>query len=40
VVLRDMIWWHGGNELKLDLVILVVFSNLNDAMLLKGAGRV
>ena len=34
VVLRDVVSGHGGNGLELDLVILDVFSNLNDSMIL------
>ena len=32
VALRDMVSGHGGGGLGLDLMILVVFSNLNDSM--------
>ena len=34
VALRDMISRHGGDGLGLDWMILVVFSNLNDALIL------
>jgi len=34
VALRDVVRGHGGDELGLDLVILDLFSNLNDAMIL------
>ena len=32
VALRDMVIGHGGDGLELDLVILEIFSNLNDYM--------
>ena len=32
--LRDMVSGHGGDGLGLDLMILVVFSNLNVSMTL------
>jgi len=32
VALRDMVSGHGGDGLELDLVILEIFSNLNDYM--------
>ena len=32
VALRDVVSGHGGGGLGLDLVILEVFSNLNDSM--------
>ena len=32
--LTDMVSRQGGDELKLDLVILVVFSNLSISMIL------
>ena len=32
VALRDMVSKHGGDGLGLGLVILEVFSNLNDSM--------
>ena len=34
VVLKDMVSGHGGDGLSLDLMILVVFSNLNDSVVL------
>ena len=34
VALRDVVSGHGGGGLGLDLVILEVFSRLNDAMIL------
>ena len=34
VALRDVVSGHGGGGLGLDLVILELFSNLNDCMLL------
>ena len=33
VAQRDMASGHGGDRLGLDFVILVVFSNLNDSMI-------
>ena len=33
VTLRDLVSGHGRNELELDM-ILVIFSNLNDSMIL------
>ena len=35
VVLKDMVSWHCGDGLVLDLVILEVFSNLNNSMILR-----
>ena len=32
VALRDTVSGHGGDELGMDKVILVVFSNCNDSM--------
>ena len=32
VAMRDMVNGHGGNGLGLDLMILELFSNLNDSM--------
>ena len=32
VALRNMVNGHGGNGLGLDLMILELFSNLNDSM--------
>ena len=34
VALRNMISGHGGDGLGLDLVILQLFSNLNDSVIL------
>ena len=34
VALRDMVSGHGGDGLVLDLMLLVVFSNLNDSVIL------
>jgi len=34
VVLRDVVSGHGGDGLVVGLGILVVFSNLNDSMIL------
>ena len=34
VALRDVVSGHGGSGLGLGLVILEVFSNLNDSMIL------
>ena len=34
VVLRDMVSEHGGDELGLGLVIIEVFSNLNNSVIL------
>jgi len=34
VALSDMVGGHGGGGLWLDWMILVVFSNLNDSMIL------
>ena len=34
MALRDMVSEHGGGRLGLDLVVLVVFPNLNDSMIL------
>ena len=34
VALRDMVSGHGGDELMLVLMIFVVFSNLNDSVIL------
>jgi len=34
VVLGDVVPGHGGDGLGLGLVILTVFSNINDAMIL------
>ena len=40
VVLRDMVSGHGGDELGLNLMILVVCSNLNESITRrKGMGR-
>jgi len=33
VALRDVVSGHGGGGLRLDLVFLVVFSNLNYSMI-------
>ena len=33
VALRDVVSRHGGDGLELNLVTLVVFSNLNDFMI-------
>ena len=33
VALRDVVSGHGGDGLELNLVTLVVFSNLNDFMI-------
>ena len=32
VALRDVVSGHGGGELELDLVILIIFSNLNNSI--------
>jgi len=34
VALRDVVSGHGGAGLSLDWMILVIFSNLNDSMIL------
>ena len=34
VALRDVVSGHGGNGLALDWMVLVIFSNLNDSMIL------
>ena len=34
VALMDVVSGHGGHGLELDMVILEVFSNLNDSMIL------
>jgi len=35
VALRDVVSGHGGDGVEMDLVILVVFSNLNDSLILR-----
>jgi len=34
VALRDVVRWHGGDGLVFGKMITVVFSNLNDYMIL------
>ena len=34
VALRNMVSGYGGNRLRLDLVILEVFSKLNESVIL------